>query len=289
MCQNSLSLQCKPNLNESFFINNFLRPNSVNNATDSIFCSSGKARNVYIVDDFSNKDIDLNNDKNGDITHGEFVELIMKTKNPFLNIKKLAMPEDEDDWTSAALNKRLQTLYRKIRSGEKIDAVNLSMEQSIKFSDLKKQIGNGLTQENLHRYNNKIRNWLSYNRPGVLQNIKSIENIIKAGVSVYIAGGSKGDEYINLLNFAQGSIDVAGLDENGRIGRYSSDNSLIDKKDRGTYTISHQGQGFDINGDRKADFFPVKNIGFGYGQKVGRIAGSSFAAPMALAKDMKRS
>ncbi len=303
MSQNSISLQNKPNVNENILFKSVEKSSMVKPAiadsifssskvrpaiADTVFSSSSSYPNVYIVDDFHNKDIDLNNDKKGDVTHGEFVELVMKTKNPNLNIKKMPMPVDEDDWTARALNLRLQKLYSKILSGEDIDAINLSMEQSIKFNELRSAISPNLTQENLHNYNGRIRRWLAKNRPGVMQNIKTIEKITSTGTPVYIAGGSKGDEYVNFLNLAKGSIDVAGRDEDGRIGSYSSVNSLVNRAERGTYSIKHEKHGYDINGDKKPDFYPPHRISFGYGGKVGRVTGSSFAAPAALAVDMKR-
>ncbi len=258
--------------------------NNKNPQAGSIFSSGTK--NVYIVDDFHNKDIDLDGDDKGDMTHGEFVEKVMKLRNPSLNVKKIAMPANEEDWSARALNKRLGQINAKILAGEKVDAVNLSMEQSVTFSQLKRDTGIPLNQRSIHLYAGRVRTWLKSNRPDVYSNIIAIESLTAKNINVYIAGGSKGDDFFNFLTLAEGSVDVAGLDESGRLGEYSADNSLIDRKERGTYTIRHKGNGLDINGDNKPDYFPNKNFGFGSGRVVGQVGGSSFAAPAALAIDM---
>ena len=199
------------------------------------------------------------------------------------------------------MKKELDNLIESTNNGKKIDAVNLSLSDSVKIKDLAKVTGLPLTAENLAQYKDKIREWIkNSNLPEIQKQngiLESLEKITDKGIPINVAGGNDGADSVNLFSFARGTTTVGALDPDGKTKtQYSADNSLVNRWEIGNYPViktkNKKGEtGYDINGDNKPEILELATSGkqksvFDSGNPQ-IIKGTSFSTPRAIGKDLR--
>ncbi len=259
---------------------------------------------VAVIDNFL-KEVDIDKDGKYDISHGRVVSYILQENNP--NVKIMAC--DNGNSNAKATNLRILEILDYIKTGKRIDAVNVSLAKSVTFEDLSTFIGAEITPENICEYKNQIVETLKTRSidhihsnsfeaaantdKNIAETIINLEKVIEAGVPVYIAAGNDGKDSINLLTLVDGAI-IIGAKEDGAKASYSADNCLIDRWVDGTATgtlIKENDQiiGFDITKDGVADIKKneLSDESFLSEEKEIALKGTSVASPRAIAQDLQ--
>ena len=303
-----------------------------------------KHPNVVVVDLFGDKKLRVDPyDPAPDMTHGDAVVSYIKAQCPAANIikrGKLTQTTEQEkieilEGAKTLLNKgseeakilfgedakntienpdkitgfdtvtHMKELAKSLVDGEKIDAVNLSMAETVKINNLAKVTGLPLTKENLSQYKNEIRKWFeNSNLPEIKdcnEELESIEKITAGGIPFYVAAGNEGDKFVNLYSFAKGVTTVGALKEDRKTKTdYTVDNSLVDQWEQGDYPIKKikdkKGHliGYDINGDNEPEILAKDNsrnkshLSALIYPLIKKERGTSFAAPTALGKDLRK-
>lgn len=127
------------------------------------------------------------------------------------------------------------------------------------------------------------------------QPIETLETITRQKVPVYVAAGNSPDE-VNPYGLADGVTLVGATDRRGNPWKDTARNKLITRFAQGVYQAKPVAKGYDITGDGVADYTAKDlsakgsrwntflNMIFDYPE----IAGTSLAAPTALAEDLAR-
>lgn len=208
-------------------------------------------KTVAVVDCFDRNHVDIDGDKIPDMSHGEVICRLIKALAPQLQIEKYFVESGyrlkEPDTYS--LIKALNLLLTHIRSGKKIDAVNLS-----------------LSHEGSRRYLSE-----HYNQPHVKralltsphpedrlfgQRFQVLENIAGEETPVYSGAGNESPELYNLYGAAEGVSLVAHTNAEGLpVNHKDFNDPLIDHFVQGQYAVTQLEDGFDLNGDDVADIY----------------------------------
>ncbi|MEI8388677.1 MAG: S8 family serine peptidase [bacterium] len=311
-------------------------------ADSSVF--EKKHPNVVVFDIYGDKSIPVDSyDLTPDMTHGEAVGTYIKAQCPSANIIKRGKltPNTEQETIEKLENAKtllykgseeekllfgedakkiienpdeimcfdatiaLKELAKSVVRGEKIDAVNLSMGESVRINNLAKVTGLPLTKENLSQYKNEIRKWFKNNKLPEIKScndrMESIEKITSGGIPFYVAAGNEGVNSVNLYSFAKGVTTVGALKEDRKTKTgYTVDNSLVSQWEQGDYPIDEvkdkNGKliGYDINGDKKSEILAKDTssnksfLSLLTAFIINKAQGTSFATPTALGKYLRR-
>lgn len=216
-----------------------------------------KSKNIAVIDDFKNKEIDVDGDGINDLSHGEIVSRYAGQNGD--NIQKFDVttidPKDnQSKLNTDKINKSLETI---LKNPGDITDINLSSEISFSFKDLGKAINvPNLNKDNYKKYLPQIRAAVEEGCPEIAKSIKNLEDLSKKGIHISIAAGNNGEDSFNLLSLAQGdNIEIVGAtDANNKKTGYTETGSTTFAQ--GTYDSKKVKGGFDINNDGVAD---VKN------------------------------
>lgn len=208
---------------------------------------------VAVVDEFRIPTVDLNLDGQKDLPHGVVVQTLLESL-----LDAEVVPFTNEDPVKVLTRFIPEQLDRISQSGD-FEAVNISagMHKSLRILAKKAEIPD-LTPENLSQHREKIREY--YLRTGeedVVKVFQSIEKLTEAGVSVYLAGGNKGPDYVNLFGMARGAINVGAVNSQDQLVMSSAQNSLL-RYAQGIYSVVPVGAGqlvgYDLNGVPPVEF-----------------------------------
>jgi len=126
--------------------------------------------------------------------------------------------------------------------------------------------------------------------------ILELEALVRAGVQVYTIAGNGGSRMVNTFSFAEGVITVGARE--AELNRFVADNAFVDAHEQAAYFIRRVDDaagrplGYDVDGDGCVDI-PLSRLSAANStlqslpqQYWQPITGSSFAAPMALRRDL---
>jgi len=263
-----------------------------------------KVLRIAIIDGFTNKCLDFDNDGIYDISHGNMISSFIETGLPHAEIVKFDLENPDDPiflWRSVPgyqLETVLTRIITDINNGIKYDAINVSISNSELYVFAKKGKKNrtffknqkqkptliDITPENLLLRRNLILSGLDYHTNSC---ISLIENIIGMGCSVYIAAGNGGNETFNLLNLSVGAINVGALNEDGTKSDISCDNILINRWEQSIFPISKTEDGINFTGDGTTDIFDSCLSAEGENLIKKLIGGTSVATAIAIVEDFK--
>lgn len=257
------------------------------------------ANRIAIIDNFKGKYVDVDGDKIPDISHGEAVENLFKTKQPNAEIIRYDVGSDTDasQVSTDKLASAYEDLSQRIEGGEKIDGVNMSVSTDTRIGFFNRFTKKPVTAENISKKEDEIKNSSGYDnmsqttgRKNVLSNM---EKVTSQGVPVYVAGGNNGPGYFNEYGLAKGVTQVGGTGLNGNIHPDSADNSDIKKYAQGEFEIKSikdaagKITGYDYTGDGKIDLSAEDASSKGASEPKGaKIFGTSFSSPLALSEDV---
>lgn len=254
---------------------------------------------AIVIDDF-NRFLDLNKDKKADISHGRLCSIQIKNYCPSAKIEAYHCRGGN----IIQINKAVHDVFNRIQSGEKIDAVNISLNVHISIKDLSKITGLNLTRDNIASYKQEIIKRLKQpHLKGTVQAltsnvtgfymktvdaIETINKIVKSGTAVDIAAGN--DKYsVNLLNLAD-SINV-GATKYYIPTEYSGNNSLVNRWEEDLLEfIPLENNGKIIGLDSNKDGIPeilIKELSGNNPPVKTSNRGTSFAAPRSVGMDLQ--
>lgn len=228
-----------------------------------------EAVNVAVVDDFTNRTIELVINS-GKLAHGELVEGFIKSELPNSKFDRYdvtvpdsidtkfitaGLPKDYDkpyykftkpqiqEFRLIKFESQLNQLNTNIANGKNYSAVNMSTSISLDLNHVSKALGKTITEENIHQYKDEVKKFLADEKSGKIHNLMSniitqIERITESKTPVYIAAGNKSEAYFNALSLANGVNVVGATDETGNMASYTLSNPFINKKENGTGLIS---------------------------------------------------
>lgn len=224
----------------------------------------GRFKVLAVVDDFEDKRhalFSVNKDGKlqpaGLVSHGEMVEAYAKLVHPRLEIKRYQVQKTERPG-QANIIPALQAVYRDIRDGEAIDAVNVSFAIPVPFQRLKEDLSlPTLTPDNVKHFRRAIqrrlhmlkpekvadpgiRELLGENWDRTVKTVKTQLHVLKElgkRVPVYLPAGNHGPDVFNLLSLAPHVITVGALSPSGKRARYSGNNSLVSQWETVGYPV----------------------------------------------------
>ena len=230
--------------------------------------------NVAIVDDFTEKLMDIDGDLKPDIAHGRAVEVIIKGTHKgakSINIDASSPNPKGRGFTSKDLTKAFKDIASKVDKGEKIDAVNVSIGNDFSIEGFGPVLKKLSTRGNLAENRTIIKNFLKNPDPKFFKDpetinilkekysiIEALESLTKKGVKVYISGGNGSPDKFNYMNLADGTINVGATNATGTKMPYSADSKIINKFAQGTKSVTPVVkkkllQGYDITGSGKVE------------------------------------
>ena len=110
-------------------------------------------KNIWVIDNFQYPAVDVNGDLLADVSHGFVTSSIIEKGLPFANVfKKNIFQKASHDSVAKRLDLVLDSALHKIKKGEKIDAINLSMGFSVPYESLSIEMGMKLTPENIKEH-----------------------------------------------------------------------------------------------------------------------------------------
>lgn len=261
----------------------------------------GKSKNshktVAIVDNFEAITEDIDGDGIPDVSHGEVVENFLRSANPDVEVIRYDVSENKKTKGGSAkkIKKSFEDIAKRIKNGEKIDGVNLSMGNTEKISTLNRWIKGKINNNNIDKKEDAIRDSLYWKMNGIESTLESIEKVTAEGVPVYTGAGNDGAEYYNTFGLAKGVTQVGSTTQSGNPYLNSGDNSDVKRWEQGVYNVkaiqdkSGKVLGYDYTGDGKIDLSVERGSNKNYDpKKMGwkDIMGTSFASPKALGEDI---
>lgn len=225
---------------------------------------------VLVIDDFTNKEIDVDGDGTADISHGQAVSVYAGQDGKQVEEKDIS--DGDGGLDEEKINSYLQEI---IDNPGSVKDVNMSFGAEFSIEDLRTIPGcEDLDASNFKEYSEEVKEFLNnpeehLEKPDDMseedyqaelqsfklqaQMIDKIEQISAQGVNINIAAGNNGKDNINLSSFAEGdNINIVGATNNlGDKEGYSA--SGANTYAQGTYNSVVTADGYDINGDGVTD------------------------------------
>jgi len=253
-------------------------------------------KNVLVLDDFIEKDIDINDDDTCDITHGELVSKIIETGLPEYNVDKIdthILCFSDSDYK--------QELFDNIICGKKrYEAANVSIGPDISYKELSERTGIDVNRENVASKAKEIKAYLK-NHPneyltkgnifmnakmgGIADFLDVLDSLNAKGTKIYVSTSNSGPHHLNLVSLADGAVVVGSADSTG-IKDYTSANSLVKRFCDDAVKISKTNDGYSIDGG-KTTAFRDSNVTKGSNKPYPYLhEGASFSTPRVLVLDL---
>ena len=262
-------------------------------------------KTIVVVDDFVHKDVTVDCDFIGDISHGEVSSFLLEQGLPNANILKRNIFPPRRRAKKAPVLENLDTLCRSmlndIREGKKFDAINLSLGFSIPYPVISREFGKQITPENIRYYAKDIKQYLktnpdkefsviaSYPKSILASVLDKLDTLSSKGVKIYHAGGNSSDSHVCFLSLVDDVFNVGALDKRGRQAIYSNKSSLVNRWENGVVKSEMKEEGYDITGDGKVDVpFKRATSWFKLQMPYMKLEGTSFAVPRAIIKDFSQ-
>ncbi len=221
---------------------------------------------VVIVDDFVNKEDGLN--------HGHLVKRCLLEICPEAQVETINIGETKAGRAcvnTLKLARAFNDIISRLKRGEKIDALNLSIRSDI---DVPEQYTS--FAENIFvtgpEFKGKIKEEIASNvakekaKKEVFKRLKNLAKLAK--IKIFVSAGSNGAGKVNVYSTIDGVVTVGACDSFGRVEQYSS-TLFADTFENGISTLR-----------KKPEFFHF------FSTNVVRH-GASFAVPRALGKYLK--
>lgn len=276
----------------------FSRITTGQNKTMTVQQDKNAPKNIAIIDDFTNKTEFIDNDDWGDVAHGQLIKKIIKEGLPDAKIRPFEIRTNINGTTSGKeINKVLDEVIMAIDSGEKFDAINISLESTLPLKEVSKQLGKQITPENLKENRELVKNLiLKINNINgdsqIKRQFEKLEKITAKGVPVYIAASNGGKSNFNPYSLAKGVKTVGSLDKKGAKANFSADNSLITNWEPGVFGLTtlkdkNNKIGYDITDDGTIDVYPEQLTSPKEIYQDSGIEGTSYSTPKAIVRDLK--
>lgn len=213
--------------------------------------AEGREPTVAIIDMFHEPYVDLNGDGRDDISHGEVVEKILTHQ---ISCKVLRFTKPTAFLYSNLIVSQSKKILDYHRGVGKVAAVNISISKDASIESLARQIKQpDLSAQNIFQFKEEIRQYyLDTNHMLLGEAISALETLTSAGIAVYVAGGNRGPDFVNVFGMARKVISVGGTDAAGRTCPFSAENSLLVYA-QGTMSISRGKGGYRLFDDQKVD------------------------------------
>lgn len=256
-------------------------------------------KNIWVVDNFEYSGIDINGDLLADVSHGFVTSSIIEKGLPFANVfKKNIFQHSSNDSVAKRLDFVLDSALKKIKKGEKIDAINLSIGFAIPYESFSYEMGERLTPENIESLSKQIKSIMKKKKRFMIQTqpmkrlakiLDKMDSLSAKGVKIYVASGNSYDSKLNILTLADDVVNVGALTKKGEKAFYSDRNSLVNRWENGVVSPKTAGNGFDITGDGVADVKKKETTAiFPMNLPWLEFDGTSFASPRAIVKDFSK-
>ena len=122
-------------------------------------------KNIWVIDNFEYAGVDLNCDLLADVSHGFVTSTIIEKGLPLANVfKKNIFQKPSNDSVAKRLDMVLDSALKKIKKGEKIDAINLSIGFDVPYESLSSEVGKKLTPENIKEHSKSIKSFMKRRR-----------------------------------------------------------------------------------------------------------------------------
>lgn len=267
----------KVNKNNNFF-------NSLISFTSAISNKLKIAPTVAVVDSFNQKCIDIDGDGIDDISHGKAVCSVIKAQIPDVKLKTYRVKSDATGAIeNASIINHLNSIAKAVKSGEKIDGVNISIGSSLSFNQMSMLLGEKVNQKNIATKKEPILKMienfdlpepkkavLNMLMPGYLEGTKqffdetkeylaAVKELVSLKVPVNIAAGNDGNKYFDPICFVDGINNVGATNAKGQIADFSCKNELVNTYAQGVFNISKitsedgKLKGYDITGTGKPE------------------------------------
>ena len=278
------------------------------------------APKLGVIDDFTNKCIDIDGDKKPDVTHGDFVIATIKAKAPDAKIVKFeAFDKEKNCLSNEKIGAAFEEILKRNNNGEHFDGVNMSIspKDKIEISDKKYEIledslnaDKNEQESSLHqKVFEKIKPFLrsGFNKGDNANSstaqyekvISTMEGITAKDTPIYVsAGNDQGNIFVSQYATGKGVTSVGDTLYSDLCDKYADGTNMVSVlKDKNGEPLSDKKGNlfFDVNGDGKSDYKSsdmadpsyvnkddVSERGFGE-----MIEGSSFSSPTSLVEDLK--
>lgn len=253
-------------------------------------------KNVLVLDDFIERDIDINDDDTCDITHGELVSKIIEAGLPEYNVDKI----DAHIRCFSDSDYKQELFDNIVRGKKRYEAANVSIGPNISYKELSERTGIDVNRENVASKAKEIKAYLK-NHPddylmngnifmnakmgGIADFLDVLDSLNAKGTKVYVSTSNSGPHYLNLVSLADGAVVVGSADSTG-IKDYTSVNSLVKRFCDDAVKISKTNDGYSIDGG-KTTAFVNSEVTKGSNKPYPHIhEGASFSTPRLLVLDI---
>lgn len=265
-----------------------------------------KVPNIFVIDSFDQKCMDIDGDGVDDVSHGRTVAGIIRGQCPNAKVTSLRLKSDNKtglDFKSAI--KHLNYIIKEAKSGKKVDAVNLSFGVDVTFEEASLFTGKEIHQNNLDENRKELLNaFLNINPPkdvkdslnilipGYLEAMKTkfqderafihaLRELVKLDVQVYLAAGNEGENQFDVASLVKGINTVGATDARGDITDFSANSSTVNRFEQGVFNVSEitdkagKVKGYDVSGSGRVEI-PVEAVSGGE-QTAKKFAGKNIA------------
>lgn len=208
--------------------------NNTVGAQNSSKGSDSRKLNVYVIDVFKFKTEDIDGDQIPDVSHGDYCKALVKNNNDNINVN-IEDCSDENDPHSFDVKKlslALSNLQEKIKNGDKIDAINISLSSDVHYDKVNPgQKGyRAINEINLDNKKAEVLRMFKQSSKEedneLVEVVNKLESIAQSGVQICIAAGNHKNSF-NLLGLVKEAKVIGAGYENFKSKVFPS-NSTID-------------------------------------------------------------
>lgn len=211
----------------------------------------------FVVDEFKTREIDVDGDGVGDLTHGEVVERVIQSRAPGVKVNRMEVSPEvlQGESFLKHLGERFREIRQFLDQGGNCAGVNLSLAHELLF--FWPLINNDVTtSENIverrdaakeyfaHSINCGSRYWK--------EAVEGMEAIAKR-CPVYLSAGNNGNTMLNTLTLAEGVHKVGAVDAQGEKTHFTASHGLINRFAKGVLAVHKVDGGFDLTGSGRAE------------------------------------
>ena len=199
--------------------------------------------------------------------HGPLVKLVAERTNPIADVETLLL---NDKSIEKGVVKKLQEVLKRLKHGEQIDAINLSLEtikiiQPEEASTNRKSLSSAETTEILARASKTLR----FPDKHYIKKIPDLmTKINQYGTRIIISAGNAGANGHNILSAIDCTEPVGGLGTDGKIAKDSSSRNLTTHYEQYNFPITFTEDGLRITENKGVDIPYPKHYAKLVGQKA---------------------
>ena len=225
-------------------------------------------KKIIIIDNPNFKIDDSLHSKTSNLMgHGPLVKLVAERTNPIADVETLLL---NDKSIEKGVVKKLQEVLKRLKHGEQIDAINLSLEtikiiQPEEASTNRKSLSSAETTEILARASKTLR----FPDKHYIKKIPDLmTKINQYGTRIIISAGNAGANGHNILSAIDCTEPVGGLGTDGKIAKDSSSRNLTTHYEQYNFPITFTEDGLRITENKGVDIPYPKHYAKLVGQKA---------------------